>query len=165
MEIVRITPGGLAVRHYFDNNYSRSGPRSGQRQRGDVLLEALVGVLVTAIMAAGMARVASQIMSSQYETAVDALLINQMRNTIQIHGRSLCDDASPLSDLKGLPEQLPDGSISLDCDSAGSTVAVVMGGKEFAGELPPRIDLFARQGSETELKVSSFSPQIEGGGQ
>ena len=150
------------MRHFFDGN-SRSGPRSGRRQRGDVLLESLVGVLITAIMATGMARVASQIMGSQYETAVDALLINQMRNTMQVHGRSLCEDDSPLADLKGLPEQLSAESIGLECASVASQVTVRIGDRDFVGELPPRIDLFARQGSETELKVSSFSPQAGDG--
>ena len=61
------------------------------RQRGDVLLEALVGVLVTALLGASMAHVAGRIAAGQHEARVANLSVEQLRHALQMDGLALCD--------------------------------------------------------------------------
>jgi len=60
-------------------------------QRGDMLLEALAGVLITAIAGAGLAYVASRISVSQYDARIEGLAVEQMRAALQGKGVSLCN--------------------------------------------------------------------------
>ncbi len=129
---------------------------SRQSQRGDVLIEALVGVVITALVGAGMAHVTSRIVSSQHETAVDALLVNELRNVMQVSGVDLCDDSTPLAQKAGLPTALK-GDMSLTvatCDGA-TTETVQIGGVSFQGALPPVVALTASRGDQALLTVSS----------
>ena len=60
-------------------------------QRGDVLLEALVGVLITALLGASMAHVAGRVAAGQHEARVANLSVEQLRHTLQMDGLALCD--------------------------------------------------------------------------
>lgn len=134
------------------------------RQRGDVLLEAMLGVLITALMGAGMAHVASRIMSSQYESAVDTLVVNELRNVMQVSGVDLCDDAAPLAQKKGLPASLK-GEVSLaarSCDAVAEE-SVQIGGVTFFGKLPPVVELTASKGEAELLVVKSVVAPAGGG--
>lgn len=62
-----------------------------RHQRGDVLLEALVGVLITALLGASMAHVAGRVAAGQHEARVANLSVEQLRNTLQMEGVALCD--------------------------------------------------------------------------
>ena len=59
-------------------------------QRGDVLLEALFGVLLTAVMGAGMAHLAGRVLSEKAEMKIMGAAIVQMRNLLQQEGEGLC---------------------------------------------------------------------------
>lgn len=134
-------------------------PCSRNRQRGDMLLEALVGVLITGLLGAGMAHVASRIVNTQHDTAVDALVVNQLRNVLQVSGVDLCSDASPLAERRGLPAQLSGLALSGACGTA-STETLTIGGVSFEGTLPPRIELTATQDDRPALTVSSVVPAV-----
>ncbi|HYQ24373.1 hypothetical protein [Stenotrophomonas sp.] len=70
-------------------------------ERGEVLLEALIGVLLTSIIAAGLAHVQARLMQDQRTTKVERLVVGQLRNQLQTSGIGLCASASlqlPLSD-------------------------------------------------------------------
>ncbi|WP_129136686.1 hypothetical protein [Luteimonas sp. YGD11-2] len=62
-----------------------------RHQRGDVLLEALVGVLITALLGAAMAHVAGRVAAGQHEARVANLSVEQLRHTLQMEGVALCD--------------------------------------------------------------------------
>lgn len=88
-----------------------SDPRSSihaRGQRGDVLLEALIGVLLTAIIGGGMAMLAARISTSQTETKLQNLAVEELRARLQADGIALCDGTYPLS----LPS---DPGVSVDC--------------------------------------------------
>ncbi|KAF1687219.1 hypothetical protein B1992_04340 [Pseudoxanthomonas broegbernensis] len=129
-----------------------------------MLLEALIGVLITAIMAAGMAHVASRIVSSQHDAGIDALVVGELRNVMQVAGVDLCDDPAPLADKKGLPAQLK-GDISLgrQACSAATDEQLEIGGVTFTAKLPPVVELTATKGDTLVLAVSSVVPAAAGG--
>ena len=129
---------------------------SRHSQRGDVLIEALVGVVITALIGAGMAHVTARIVSSQHDSAVDALVVNDLRNVMQVSGVDLCNDAGPLAEKRGLPEALHEGVALSVADCAAATEEVVeIGGVSFQGMLPPAVEVTASKGEEELLTVSS----------
>ena len=71
-----------------------SEPRSPRRQRGDMLLEALVAVLITSLIAAGLAHVQSRLMANQRTTKVERLVVGQLREQLQNGGTGLCGSST-----------------------------------------------------------------------
>jgi hypothetical protein len=60
-------------------------------QRGDILLESLIGVLLTGFLGAGIAHVASRISVGQYEAKLENAALEQMRGRLQREGVKICD--------------------------------------------------------------------------
>ena len=139
-------------------------PCSRNAQRGDMLLEALIGVAITALVGAGMAHVTARILNDQHDTAVGALVVNQLRNVMQVSGVDLCGDTTPLAQKNGLPDALKD-SITLGavaCEPAAQA-SVQIGGVSFQGTLPPPVRLTASEGGNELLTVSSVVAPTEDG--
>jgi len=65
-------------------------PRGPRFQRGDMLLEALVAVLITSLIAAGLAHVQSRLMANQRATKVERLVVGQLREQLHSGGTGLC---------------------------------------------------------------------------
>lgn len=140
----------------------------GNAQRGDVLLEALVGVVITALIGAGMAHVTARIVNNQHDTAVDTLVVNELRNVMQLSGVDLCVDATPLDQKNGLPAALKsDVTLSAKSGSgsceAATDASVQIGGVSFQGTLPPVVQLAASKGDAEVLAVSSVVAPMEDG--
>lgn len=139
-------------------------PFSRNAQRGDVLLEALVGVVITALIGAGMAHVTARIVNNQHDTAVDALVVNELRNVMQVSGVDLCSDAAPLAQKNGLPAALKsDVTLSAAACGAATDASVQIGGVSFQGKLPPVVQLTASKGDAEVLTVSSVVAPVEDG--
>lgn len=139
-------------------------PFSRNAQRGDVLLEALVGVVITALIGAGMAHVTARIVNNQHDTAVDALVVNELRNVMQVSGVDLCSDTAPLAQKNGLPAALKsDISLSAAACGAATDASVQIGGVSFQGKLPPVVQLTAAKGDAEVLTVSSVVAPVEDG--
>ena len=135
----------------------------GNAQRGDVLLEALVGVVITALIGAGMAHVTARIVNNQHDTAVDTLVVNELRNVMQLSGVDLCVDATPLDQKNGLPAALKsDVTLSAAACGAATDASVQIGGVSFEGKLPPVVAVTAAKGEEEILTVRSVcAPDAE----
>lgn len=119
---------------------------SARHQRGDVLLEALVGVLITSLIGAGLAGVTARVLNSQHDAAVGAVLVNEMRNVLQINGVDLCGDDAPLENLNGLPEGLKESvTLKLGASGCGAGVSqsVTLGASSFSGIMPPEVAIDA----------------------
>ena len=130
-------------------------------QRGDMLLEALVGVLITAIMGAGLAHVVAQTNKAQHDTAVAGLVVNEARNVMQASGVAICADGSLAAQKKGLPSALKSQiNVVSSCEAAAAST-VGMGGLSFPGTLPGVITLSVTRGSEAALEVRSAVPPDE----
>lgn len=67
-------------------------------QRGDALLEALIGILLLAILGLGLSHSAARMLSSQRYAATHSIVVAQMRNAVQTLGlEHLCSNSSTIS--------------------------------------------------------------------
>lgn len=105
-------------------------------QRGDILLESLVGVLLTAIIGAGLAHVLAGVMAAQRDTRVEQLTVGHVRNSLQSQGLALCAQAE-------LPLQLPggmgDAKARVTCQPHTADISFGTDYVATAVDLPPRI--------------------------
>jgi len=109
-----------------------SDPR---RQRGEVLLEALVGVLIAGLISAGMARMASNVLNGQRDAKVQNLAVEQLRQRLQNEGVGLCGNANlPLTLASGVQVEA-----RVDCVPAVAHVSVA--GQAHDVMAPNRVEL------------------------
>lgn len=74
-------------------------------QRGDALLEALVGILLLAILGLGLSHAAARMLAAQRYAAAHGIVVAQMRNALETNGvQDLCSGAAtatlPIVDRK-----------------------------------------------------------------
>ncbi|MFZ2753433.1 MAG: hypothetical protein WAZ48_08285 [Lysobacteraceae bacterium] len=80
-------------------------------QRGDILLESLIGVLLTGILGAGIAHVSSRISVGQHDAKLENIVVERLRDRLQRDGLTLCDaPALPIA----LTQEVK-AAISVDC--------------------------------------------------
>ncbi|WP_374417109.1 type IV pilus modification PilV family protein [Ectopseudomonas oleovorans] len=71
---------------------------SKRSQRGDTLIEALIGMLLMVIVGLGMSHAAARATVSQRDMNVQQLIVSQMRNLIASRGVDLCTGSlSPIT--------------------------------------------------------------------
>lgn len=99
-----------------------SGSFDCRRQRGDMLLESLIGVLLLSALGAGMANVAGRVLSAQHETRIGDLAVVEMRRMLQAEGESLCTGAATRAATLGGTGG-PQVEVQVDC---GSTTALTI---------------------------------------
>jgi len=104
-----------------------------RRQRGDIMLEALLGVLITSVIGAGLAHVVGRVLSSQRDAKVENLVVEQLRDKLQNEGIALCGDGGTV--------KLPGGNkaVSVACETA--TANVTVSGVTHAVDAPRQVDL------------------------
>lgn len=122
----------------FESSRALQPMRAGRRcrQRGDMLLEALIGVLITALLGAALAHVLAQVMSSQRDTKVERLVVNKLRDNLQTSGTTLCDSGTVELALTDTLTR----SASVSCGTA-PTLAVSVGSVSESIEAPRQVDL------------------------
>lgn len=106
-----------------------------RRQRGEMLLEALIGVLITGLIGAGMAHAASNIMNSQRDAKVEHLALDNLRGQLQNTGIGLCA-TSPTTIALPTNASTP---VTVNCSNA-STV-ITMEGVAHTITPPPLVNL------------------------
>ena len=129
---------------------------SEHRQRGDILLEALVGVLIAALAAGGIAHLAGRVNDSQRQAKVEQLALEQMRNKLHDDGVTLCGTTPSLT----LPGNLTP-TITVNC-SAATTVTVTIDTIDYIVEPPREVSIDADADS---LGLSDGDPLSLGTGQ
>ena len=107
---------------------------SPRRQRGDMMLEALIGVLITSVIGAGLAHVVGRVLSSQRDAKVENLVVEQLRSQLQGEGVGLCDGRTVTIALPG-----GDKAVAVDCEVAAANITVA--GIERAVDAPQRVEL------------------------
>ena len=116
---------------------------SEHRQRGDILLEALVGVLIAALAAGGIAHLAGRVNDSQRQAKVEQLALEQMRNKLHDDGVTLCNTTPSLT----LPGNLTP-TITVNCIAATTTtVTVTIDGLNYEVPPPREVSITAEAGS------------------
>ena len=119
-----------------------------RRQRGDMMLEALVGVLITSVIGAGLAHVVGRVLSSQRDAKVENLVVEQLRSQLQGEGLGLCG---------GLTVALPDGDKTVNVECVSEAANVTVSGITHAVDAPQRIDL---EVSASDLGVSGAALKL-----
>ena len=114
---------------------------SEHRQRGDILLEALVGVLIAALAAGGIAHLAGRVNDSQRQAKVEQLALEQMRNELHDDGVTLCGTTPSLT----LPGNLTP-TIDVPC-SDPTTVTVTIDTHNYTVTPPLEVSIAADAGS------------------
>ena len=116
---------------------------SEHRQRGDILLEALVGVLIAALAAGGIAHLAGRVNDSQRQAKVEQLALEQMRNELHDDGVTLCGTTPSLT----LPGNLTP-TITVNCSAATTvTVTVTIDSIDYTVTPPLEVSIAADAGS------------------
>jgi len=108
------------------------------RQRGDVLIEALFGVLLTAVLGAGMAHLAGRMLSEKAEMKIMGAAVVQMRNLLQQEGEGLCSGGERTISVatKAVP-------VRITC-TAGATLQVTSSAGTLSVQEPRSIVLKAK---------------------
>ena len=115
---------------------------SEHRQRGDILLEALVGVLIAALAAGGIAHLAGRVNDSQRQAKVEQLALEQMRNKLHDDGVTLCGTTPSLT----LPGNLTP-TIEVPCSDPTETVTVTIDGHDYTVTPPREVSIDAEADS------------------
>lgn len=110
------------------------GPRT---QRGDMLVEALVGLLLLCVLGVGMVYVATQVSGAQRDARVEGMAVISMRQLLREQGEALCAGAA----TRSIPVGGDDLALQVEVDVAcapGATVQVQASGAGSTAVAMPR---------------------------
>lgn len=126
---------------------------SRRRQRGDMMLEALIGVLITSLIGAGLAHVAANMMNNQRDAKVENLVVERLRDNLHSKGVGLCGGST-------VEITLPTGkkNASISCEAASANVS--MAGVTRTVAPPQRVDLTVSAADLGGRRGSSEDPDL-----
>lgn len=107
---------------------SRSFSGNGRKERGDILVESLIGIVLMSIIGLGISYASSRASATQRDMKLQNVAVSQMRNLVALKGKALCTDSS-LATIT-LPTQA--NAIGLDVTCTGAS-AVNIGGRTVTG--------------------------------
>ncbi|NWB83325.1 hypothetical protein [Pseudomonas gingeri] len=105
---------------------SRSYRSAAKPQRGDILIEALVGILLMAIIGLGITYVASRAAVSQRDMKLENIVVSQMRSLLEQNGALLCTTNAALL-VVSLPTQTTTQQITATCTAAPAVTVSTSG--------------------------------------
>lgn len=108
---------------------------SPRLQRGDMLIESMVGVLITSVLGAGLAFVGARVMNSQRDAKVEQMAVERMRDQLQTNGVGLCGSSTVAISLPVVGQQ----DVAVECAAATATISV--GGLAYPITAPQKVDL------------------------
>ncbi|SEI02042.1 type IV pilus modification PilV family protein [Pseudomonas asplenii] len=101
-------------------------------QRGDVLLESLIGILLMSIIGLGITYASSRAAVSQRDMKLQNIVVNQMRSLLEQNGALLCSSKAALL-VVSIPTQTDTVPITATCTSAP---AMTVGTSTITGGTP-----------------------------
>ncbi|MCU1737314.1 MULTISPECIES: hypothetical protein [Pseudomonas] len=111
---------------------SRSYRSVPKPQRGDILIEALFGILLMSIIGLGISYVASRAAVSQRDMKLENIVVSQMRSLLEQNGALLCTTNAALL-VVSLPTQTATQPIVATCTTP---LAVTVGTSVLTGGAP-----------------------------
>ncbi|WP_248796088.1 hypothetical protein [Pseudomonas sp. MWU13-2105] len=114
---------------------SRLYKLASKGQRGDVLLESLIGILLMAIVGLGITYAASRAAVSQRDMKLENIVVAQMRSLLEQYGAQLCTNNAANTALLvvSIPTQTTPLTITATCTSAPT---VTVGSSTLSGGTP-----------------------------
>jgi Tfp pilus assembly protein PilV len=106
-------------------HYRSASFDSKSRQRGDTLIEALVGVLLMSIVGIGMIHIATRVQQTQTDMHIQNYIVVQMRNLLHVYGTTLCPGNSANS--KAIVFSPIDGSpfpLDVQCSTTAGSISL-----------------------------------------
>lgn len=101
---------------------------NARHQRGDVLIESLIGVLLMAIIGLGVIYAVSRVMVTQRDMNLQNIAVGQMRTLLQQYGTSLCPgETNNAKAVLSLPSNLASAALQLDVACSVAAPVTVQG--------------------------------------
>ncbi|WP_248747159.1 hypothetical protein [Pseudomonas sp. MWU12-2037] len=126
---------------------SRSSRSAAKPQRGDILIEALVGILLMAIIGLGITYIASRAAVSQRDMKLENIVVSQMRSLLEQNGALLCTTNAALL-VVSLPTQTTTQPIVATCTSPA---AVTVGTSVLTGGAPQSSVVLTTRTQDTSI--------------
>ena len=107
---------------------SRSYSAGPRRQRGDILMESLIGLVLMSVIGLGVTYATSRTLVSQRDMNVQNLAVAQMRNVLQQYGTTLCPGGTNTAEaVLNLPTAVSSSTLNLDVTCSAAPTVVVQG--------------------------------------
>lgn len=103
--------------------FSDPAPRRA-RQRGDMLMEALIALLLLGLLGAGMGAVATSVLAAQRDTRMQGLAVVSMRQLLRDEGELLCTRPATRMLRVGGDDLALDVPVNVRCEPAALLVQV-----------------------------------------
>jgi len=136
---------------------------STRLQRGDALLEALIGVLLTAVIALGLAYSAARILANQSNQTTQGQVLLGMVNQLNSPGASPCTQSTPLPapwTSVTMPQgTCTPGTVTVTVGTTTSLTQSLTGapiGMSFSAPLPTNSSNTARSSNGGTITISSI---------
>ena len=120
------------------STFSEHGARL-RAQRGDMMVEALVGVLLLCILGGGMVDVATQVMGAQRDSRIEGMAVISMRQLLREHGETLCDGPATRSIAVGGDDLGLDVDVTVACQAATTVQVQASGAGTLAVAMPREV--------------------------
>ena len=137
---------------------SKSIKSSHRHQRGDFLIEAMIGVLLMGIVGAGVTFITSKVSVSQQQMAMQEIAIGSMRSLLLQNGSGT--DVCEQTPFIFLPN---DEALRVQVSGCGANEVALVGGKEIPGIQAP-IMLTVNSPTLGELSVGAQRATSSGDG-
>ncbi|KPA91582.1 hypothetical protein ACMGT0_27970 [Pseudomonas sp. RHF3.3-3] len=116
-------------------------------QRGDVLLESLIGILLMATIGLGITYASSRAAISQRDMKLQNIVVNQMRSLLEQNGALLCSSKASLL-VVSIPSQTDTVPITATCTNAPS---VTVGTSTITGGTPQSSVVLTTRAQDSSL--------------
>ncbi|MBV6753291.1 hypothetical protein KV580_23475 [Pseudomonas chlororaphis] len=126
---------------------SRSYRSVPKPQRGDILVEALFGILLMSIIGLGITYVASRAAVSQRDMKLENIVVSQMRSLLEQNGALLCTTNAALL-VVSLPTQTAPQPIVATCTSP---LPVTVGTSVITGGAPQSSVVLTTRPQDTSM--------------
>jgi len=127
--------------------------RSRHFQRGDFLVEAIIGLALMAVVGIGVIHMNGRISASKHETSIQDLAITQMRDLLQKNGSGTTDlcTTAPTIPLPGYANGLP-----VTVDGCINVPSVTIGGVAVSGYKEPLVlsVTLGKDSADEDIKIT-----------
>lgn len=139
-------------------NLSRSRfIKTRQKQRGDFLIESLVGMVLMGIVGMGVVHIASRVSVNQQDMRLQEIAVNQVRAALMNHRTGLNNVCSPTPPVITLPNN---EATEVEVHGCGTTIDASIGGN-IVPDVPRPLIVSVKSPSLGQVVVGGTWPKDE----